>query len=83
MIITTVQIAINNPNNNTNNNHNHNHNHNNHNNHNNTIPTTTTTTTEEVVKFYAAEVLSALEYLHMKGFVYRGTLIVSCVEQLQ
>jgi hypothetical protein len=35
MIITTVQIAINNPNNNHNNNHNHNHNHNNHNNYNN------------------------------------------------
>uniref|UniRef100_A0A6B2L0H2 non-specific serine/threonine protein kinase n=1 Tax=Arcella intermedia TaxID=1963864 RepID=A0A6B2L0H2_9EUKA len=27
--------------------------------------------TEEQVKFYASEVLLALEYLHMKGFIYR------------
>jgi serine/threonine protein kinase len=27
---------------------------------------------EEQVRFYAAEVLSALEYLHLLGFVYRG-----------
>eukprot|EP01094_Clydonella_sp_ATCC50884_P011249 TRINITY_DN2104_c0_g1_i1.p1 TRINITY_DN2104_c0_g1~~TRINITY_DN2104_c0_g1_i1.p1 ORF type:complete len:398 (+),score=123.73 TRINITY_DN2104_c0_g1_i1:29-1195(+) len=26
---------------------------------------------ESAVKFYASEVLSALEYLHMKGFIYR------------
>lgn len=27
--------------------------------------------TEQAVKFYAAEVLLALEYLHMMGFIYR------------
>ena len=28
---------------------------------------------EHAARFYAAEVLSALEYLHMMGFIYRGT----------
>lgn len=30
--------------------------------------------TEEAAKFYGAEVLLALEYLHSMGFIYRGTL---------
>jgi len=29
--------------------------------------------TEEQMRFYAAEVLLALEYLHLMGFIYRGT----------
>jgi len=28
--------------------------------------------TEVQVRFYAAEVLMALEYLHIQGFIYRG-----------
>jgi protein-serine/threonine kinase len=30
--------------------------------------------TEDQVRFYGAEVLLALEYLHMMGFIYRGKL---------
>jgi serine/threonine protein kinase len=29
---------------------------------------------EDQVRFYGAEVLLALEYLHMMGFIYRGKL---------
>lgn len=33
---------------------------------------------EDHVRFYSAEVLLALEYLHMMGFIYRGTCTYGC-----
>ncbi len=30
---------------------------------------------EDQARFYAAEVLSSLEYLHLMGFIYRGILL--------
>lgn len=33
--------------------------------------------TEDQARFYAAEVLSSLEYLHLMGFIYRGRCIHS------
>ncbi len=37
--------------------------------------------TEESSRFYAAEVLLALEYLHMMGFIYRGIFYSYIVSQ--
>jgi serine/threonine protein kinase len=31
---------------------------------------------EEQVKFYASEVISVLEYLHSKGYIYRGKILL-------